>query len=55
MRVRPYLCDQPVDNPLSDFLRFRRLGHTLKAKFQSWYPRLFDAANTDQNIETAAA
>ena len=54
MRVSPYLCDQPVDKPLSDFW-FRRLRHTLRAKFQSWYPKLFNAANTDQNIEIAAA
>ena len=54
MHAGPYLCGQPVDMLLSDF-RFRRLNHTLKAKFQFWCPRLSNAANTDQEIEMAAA
>ena len=54
MHVGPCLCVQSVDMPLLDF-RFRRLNHTLKAKFQSWYPRLFNAANTNQEMEKAAA
>ena len=54
MHVGPYLCGQPVDKPLSDF-RFRRLDHTLKAKFQSWYPRLFNAVNRNQEREKATA
>ena len=54
MHVGPYLCGQPVDMPLSDF-RFRRLNHTPKAKFQSCYPRLFNAANTNQEMEKATA
>ena len=54
MHAGPYLCGQPVDLLLSDF-RFRRLNHTLKAKFQFWCPRLSNAANTDQEIEMAAA
>ena len=54
MRIGPFLYDQPVYKPLSDF-RFRRLGHTLKATFQSWYPGLFNAVNRNQEIEKAAA
>ena len=35
--------------------RTRVLDGTLKAKFQSWYPGLFSATNTDQEIEQPAA
>ena len=35
--------------------RTRVLDGTLKSKFQSWYPGLFKAANTNQEIEQAAA
>ena len=35
--------------------RTRVLDCTLKAKFQSWYPELFNAANTNREMEKAAA
>ena len=35
--------------------RTRVLDCTLKAKFQSWYPELFNAANTNPEMEKAAA
>ena len=56
MHVGPCLCVQPVDMPLLDF-RFRRLNKILKvkAKFQSWYSGLFNEANTNQEMEKAAA
>ena len=34
--------------------RTRVLDGTLRTWFQSWYPGLFIAANTDQEIEVAA-
>ncbi len=34
--------------------RPRVLDGTLRTRFQSWYPGLFNAANTDQEIEVAA-
>ena len=34
--------------------RTRVLDGTLRTRFQSWYPGLFRAANTDQEIEVAA-
>ncbi len=34
--------------------RTRVLDGTLRARFQSWHPGLFNAANTDQEIEVAA-
>ena len=34
--------------------RTRVLDGTLRTRFQSWYPGLFNAANTDQEIEVAA-
>ena len=33
----------------------RVLDGTLRIRFQSWYPRLFTAANTDQAMERTAA
>jgi len=34
--------------------RTRVLDGTLRTRFQSWYPALFNAASTDQEIEVAA-
>ena len=34
--------------------RIRVLDGTLRTRFRSWYPGLFNAANTDQEIEVAA-
>ena len=34
--------------------RTRVLDGTLRTRFRSWYPGLFNAANTDQEIEVAA-
>ena len=34
--------------------RTRVLDGTLRTRLQSWYPGLFNAANTDQEIEVAA-
>ena len=35
--------------------RTRVLDGTLRTKFQSWHPGLFNAANTDREIERGAA
>ena len=35
--------------------RTRALDGTLKIKFKSWYPGLFNAANTNQEIQQATA
>ena len=35
--------------------RTRVLDDTLKAKFQIWYPGLFNVANINQNVEKTAA
>ena len=34
--------------------RTRVLDGTLRTRFQSWYPGIFNVANTDQEIEVAA-
>ena len=34
--------------------RTRVLDGTLRTRFQAWYPGLFNAANTDQEIEVTA-
>ncbi len=36
-------------------IRTRVLDGTLRTKFQSWHPGLFNAANTDREIEPVAA
>ncbi len=35
--------------------RTRVLDGTLRTRFQSWYPGLFNAANTNQAMERTAA
>lgn len=35
--------------------RTRVLDHTLRAKFQSWYPGLFDVQSTDRSEHAWAA
>ena len=46
---------EPVQNPKAfDQTRTRVLDGMLRTRFQSWYPGLFNAANTDQEIELAA-
>ena len=35
--------------------RTRVLDGTLRTRFQSWYPGLFNSANTNQDMKKAAA